>query len=80
MKKLFILFTALLILLISCKKQIEKDTIIRAAYNISSINTIIGDTIDYEISIISKNNIDYKFEDISFDSRDNKCRIISVKN
>lgn len=80
MKKLFILFTALLILLISCKKQIEKDTIISAAYNISSINTIIGDTIDYEISIISKNNIDYKFEDISFDSRDNKCRIISVKN
>ncbi|MCZ9960341.1 hypothetical protein OFQ54_00605 [Brachyspira hyodysenteriae] len=80
MKKVFILFIMIFALLISCSKQIDKNTIVNAMSSISSVNVIIGNTIDYEVRILSKNNIDYNFEDLSFDDRDNKCRIISVEN
>ena len=58
----------------------DKNIIVNALSNISSVNVVIGNTIDYEVRILSKNNIDYNFEDLSFDDRDNKCRIISVEN
>ncbi|MEI0508887.1 hypothetical protein [Brachyspira intermedia] len=80
MKKLFILFIMIFTLLMSCSKQIDKNIIVNALSNISSVNVVIGNTIDYEVRILSKNNIDYNFEDLSFDDRDNKCRIISVEN
>ena len=51
-----------------------------AKTSVSSVNTIIGDTIEYEVHIIYKKDIEYKYEDVSFDDRDNKCRIISVEN
>ena len=80
MKKILLLFLVLFILLISCSKRIEKDTVMYAKTSVSSVNTIIGDTIEYEVRIVSKKNIEYKFEDVSFDDRNNKCRIISVEN
>ncbi|EKV56467.1 hypothetical protein A966_10352 [Brachyspira hampsonii 30446] len=80
MKKLFVLFIMIFTLLISCSKEIDKNTIINAMSSISSVNVVIGNTIDYEVRILSKNNIEYNFEDLSFDDRDNKCRIISVEN
>ena len=80
MKKILLLFLVLFILLISCSKRIEKDTVMYAKTSVSSVNTIIGDTIEYEVNIIYKNDIEYKFEDVSFDDRNNKCRIISVEN
>ena len=80
MKKVFLFFLILFILLNSCSKRIEKDTIMYAKTSVSSVNTIIGDTIEYEVNIIYKKDIEYKYEDVSFDDRDNKCRIISVEN
>lgn len=80
MKKFFLFFLILFILLNSCSKRIGKDTIMYAKTSVSSVNTIIGNTIEYEVHIISKKNIEYKFEDVSFDDRDNKCRIISVES
>lgn len=80
MKKSFILFMIIFVSFISCSKRIDKNIVVNAVSSISSINVIIGNTIDYEVRIISKNNIDYQFEDLSFDDRDNKCRIISVEN
>ena len=80
MKKLFILFIMVFALLISCSKKMDKNIIVNVMSSISSVNVVIGNTIDYEVRILSKNNIDYNFEDLSFDDRDNKCRIISVEN
>ena len=80
MKKVFLFFLILFILLNSCSKRIEKDTIMYAKTSVSSVNTIIGDTIEYEVHIIYNKDIEYKYEDVSFDDRDNKCRIISVEN
>ncbi|WP_300369060.1 hypothetical protein [Brachyspira sp.] len=79
MKKSFILLIMIFAALISCSKKIDKNTVVSAVTKISSVNVIIGNTIDYEVRIISKNNIDYNFEDLSFDDRENKCRIISVE-
>ncbi len=80
MKKLFILFIMIFTILMSCSKQMDKNIIVNVKTSISSVNVVIGNTIDYEVHIISKNNINYNFEDLSFDDRDNKCRIISVEN
>ncbi|WP_028329358.1 hypothetical protein [Brachyspira alvinipulli] len=80
MKKVFLFFLILFILLNSCSKKIEKNTVMYAKTSVSSVNTIIGNTIEYEVHIISKKDIEYKYEDVSFDDRDNKCRIISVEN
>ena len=80
MRKIFLLFLILFISLISCSKKIEKNTVMYAKTSVSSVNTIIGDVIEYEVHIISKKNIEYNFEDVSFDDRNNKCRIISVEN
>ncbi|KLI20835.1 hypothetical protein [Brachyspira hyodysenteriae] len=80
MKKSFILFIMIFTLLISCSKKVDKNVIVNAVSTISSVNVVIGNTIDYEVRILSKNNIEYNFEDLSFDDRDNKCRIISVEN
>ena len=71
MKKLFILFIMIFTLLMSCSKQIDKNIIVNALSNISSVNVVIGNTIDYEVRILSKNNIDYNFEDLSFDDEIN---------
>ena len=78
MKKLFLLFIILII--ISCSKKIDKNIIVYAKTSISSLNIMIGDVIEYQVNIISKEYIDYEFEDVSFDTRDNKVRIISVEN
>lgn len=80
MKKIFVLFIMIFTLLMSCSKQMDKNTIVNVKTSISSVNVVIGNTIDYEVRILSKNNIEYNFEDLSFDDRDNKCRIISVEN
>lgn len=85
LKKIILLFLFVLFvscLNISCLKlnNIERGTIISAKTKVSSINISIGDDIIYEVSIISKNDIDYKFEDISFDERVNQSRIIEVEN
>lgn len=85
LKKIILLFLFVLFIFclnISCLKlnNIERGTIISAKTKVSSINISIGDDIIYEVSIISKNDIDYKFEDISFDERVNQSRIIEVEN
>lgn len=83
LKKIILLFVLFIFCLnISCLKlnNIERGTIISAKTKVSSINISIGDDIIYEVSIISKNDIDYKFEDISFDERVNQSRIIEVEN
>lgn len=83
LKKIILLFVLFVSCLnISCLKlnNIERGTIISAKTKVSSINISIGDDIIYEVSIISKNDIDYKFEDISFDERVNQSRIIEVEN
>lgn len=83
LKKIILLFVLFVSCLnISCLKlnNIERGTIISAKTKVSSINISIGDDIIYEVSIISKNDIDYKFEDISFDERINQSRIIEVEN
>ncbi len=83
LKKIILLFILFIFCLnISCLKlnNIERGTIISAKTKVSSINISIGDDIIYEVSIISKNDIDYKFEDISFDERVNQSRIIEVEN
>ncbi|WP_295158954.1 hypothetical protein [uncultured Brachyspira sp.] len=80
MKKSFILLIIMFTALVSCSKKIDKNTVVRAVSKISSVNIIIGNTIDYEVRIISKNDIEYNFEDLSFDDRENKSRIISVEN
>ena len=60
--------------------NIEKETIILAKTKISSLDITIGDNIIYEVKIISKKEIDYEFEDISFDERASQTRIIEVEN
>lgn len=77
--KILLLF--LLTLFNSCaNNNIEKETIILAKTKISSLDITIGDNIIYEVKIISKKEIDYKFEDISFDERASQTRIIEVEN
>lgn len=77
--KILLLF--LLTLFNSCSNNnIEKETIILAKTKISSLDITIGDNIIYEVKIISKKEIDYKFEDISFDERASQTRIIEVEN
>ncbi len=80
LKKIILLF--LFVLFISCLNlnNIERGTILSAKTKVSSLNISIGDDIIYEVRIISKNDIDYKFEDISFDERENQSRIIEVEN
>lgn len=80
LKKIILLF--LFVLFISCLNlnNIERGTILSATTKVSSLNISIGDYIIYEVRIISKNYIDYKFEDISFDERENQSRIIEVEN
>lgn len=69
-------------LFISCLNlnKIENGTNVSAKTKVSSLNITIGDDIIYEVRIISKNEIDYQFEDISFDERENQSRIIEVQN
>ena len=69
-------------LFVSCLnlKKIENGTNISVKTKVSSLNITIGDDIIYEVRIISKNEIDYQFEDISFDERENQSRIIEVQN
>ena len=69
-------------LFISCLNlsKIENGTNVSVKTKVSSLNITIGDDIIYEVRIISKNEIDYQFEDISFDERENQSRIIEVQN
>ena len=68
-------------LFISClNNNIENGTNVSVKTKVSSLNITIGDDIIYEVRIISKNEIDYQFEDISFDERENQSRIIEVQN
>ena len=69
-------------LFISCLNlnKIENGTNMSVKTKVSSLNITIGDDIIYEVRIISKNEIDYQFEDISFDERENQSRIIEVQN
>ena len=69
-------------LFISCLNlnKIENGTNIFVQTKVSSLNITIGDDIIYEVHIISKKEIDYQFEDISFDERENQSRIIEVQN
>lgn len=80
LKKIILLFS--FVLFISCLNlnNIERGTILSAKTKVSSLNISIGDDIIYEVRVISKNDIDYKFEDISFDERENQSRIIEVEN
>lgn len=80
LKKIILLFS--FVLFISCLNlnNIERGTILSAKTKVSSLNISIGDDIIYEVRIISKNYIDYKFEDISFDERENQSRIIEIEN
>lgn len=80
MNKLIILLFSFIALFISCINNIERDAIISAKTKVSSLNISIGDDIIYEVRIISKKEIDYEFEDISFDERNNQTRIIEVEN
>lgn len=79
-KKIILLFS--LVLFVSCLNlnKIERGTIVSARTKVSSLNISIGDDILYEVHVISRNDIDYKFEDISFDERVNQSRIIEVEN
>ena len=69
-------------LFISCLNlnKIENGTNVSIKTKVSSLNITIGDDIIYEVKIISKKEIDYKFEDISFDERASQTRIIEVEN
>ena len=69
-------------LFISCLNlnKIENGTNVSIKTKVSSLNITIGDDIIYEVKIISKKEIDYQFEDISFDERENQSRIIEVQN
>ena len=69
-------------LFISCLNlnKIENGTNVSIKTKVSSLNITIGDDIIYEVRIISKKEIDYQFEDISFDERENQSRIIEVQN
>lgn len=78
MKKILLLLVVILIY--SCSKSIDNQTIIYTKTSVSSVNIIIGDTIDYEVHIISKKDIEYNYKDISFDDRFSQSRIISVEN
>lgn len=83
MKKCFLLFFILFLTLfiLSCSNRvIDNNTVIYSKTTVSSVNIIIGNAIEYEVHIISKNGIDYNYEDVSFDDRNNKTRIISVEN
>lgn len=75
-----ILLLFLLILFNSCFNNIERETIISAKTKVSPLNISIGDDIIYEVIIISKKDINYKFEDVSFDERASQTRIIEVEN
>ncbi|MEI0488180.1 hypothetical protein [Brachyspira pulli] len=78
MKKFILLF--FILIFISCSKPIDKNTIISSKTSVSSVNIVIGNIVEYEVRIVSKNNIDYNYEDVSFDERNSKSRIVSVEN
>ena len=79
MKKILLLLI-ISTLILSCSKTVDNDTIVYTKTSVSSVNIFIGDSITYEVHIISKKDIDYNYQDISFDDRVSQSRIISVEN
>ncbi len=67
-------------IIISCETKINKDIVVKINTTITDSNIIIGDNLLYTVKIISKKDIKYEYEDISFDTRDYKIRIISKTN
>ncbi len=65
-------------------KKIEKDTVINANTILLKDKAYIGEEISLTTKITYRNDIEYSFEDISFDSNYNKSRILysnsTVKN
>lgn len=65
--------------LISCNNTYQ-DAVLYVKTSVYPVNTYIGDDLTYEVSIISKKDLDYNFTDIAFDEREDISRIISTEN